>query len=93
MSAELIMNYLIQGLEPAEKIEILISETNIRSSDSKLALAAHYVKGVPLEIVTTLYGVDMSNLKRSMKLVNKVAGKYTRCAELDGLVKPPKVCK
>lgn len=74
---------LIQGLEPAEKIDILISFTGITSEDNKIALHRHYVHGWPLTTAAKSRGLDESNFRKTIKTLENAAVRIERYKEIE----------
>ncbi len=74
---------LIQGLEPAEKIDILISFTDITSEDNKIALHRHYVHGRPLTTAAESRGLDESNFRKTAKTLENAAVRLERYKEIE----------
>jgi len=77
------MKYLIQGGEPAARLQKIIGMTGITSEVIKSALEDHYIKGMDLEIAAANNGADKSNLKRAMVRVEHVAKAIEEIKELD----------
>lgn len=74
---------LIQGMEPAEKIDILISFTDITSEDNKIALHRHYVNGWPLTTAAQSRGLDESNFRKTAKTLENAAVRLERYKEIE----------
>ena len=63
---------LLQGQEPAEKIQLLLSLTNISSEDHISALHAHFVRGMPRVNCCQVYDISEGNFKRTIDRINNV---------------------
>ncbi len=74
---------LVQGMEPAEKIDILISFTDITSEDNKIALHRHYVHGWPLTTAAESRGLDESNFRKTAKTLENAAVRLERYKEIE----------
>lgn len=77
------MRYLTQGLESAERLELLLALTSIKSEDVKDALADHLVRGLADATAAGLNGVTQSNFKRALNTLEAVAAKVERIKEID----------
>ena len=83
-------SYLLQGMEDAERFDILLSFTRIDSDDVKAALRDHLVKpaegkpgGFSKTSAAQFNNVDVSNFDRALKRLNAVAAKVERVKEID----------
>ncbi|GGY87945.1 hypothetical protein [Shewanella fodinae] len=74
---------LIQGMEPAEKIDILIGLTDITSEDNKIALHRHYVNGWPITTAAESRSLDDANFRKTVKSLEAVAVKLERYKEIE----------
>jgi hypothetical protein len=77
------MKYLIQGGEPAARLQKIISMTGIISEVIKAALEDHYIKGMDLEIAAAINGADKSNLKRATVRLELMAKDIEEIKEMD----------
>lgn len=77
------MKYLIAGTVSAERLELLISLTSIRSEDMKEALKWHLVHGHQQATAAALAQVPPNNLGRAMTVVERVASIVEAIKEYD----------
>lgn len=77
------MKYLIQGSEPYERVELIISLTKMDSEDMRQAIIDHLTKGFSVSDSAKINGVLQSNLARAIKNLNVIAGKVEKIKELD----------
>lgn len=77
------MKVLQQGLEPKERVEILIGFTNIESPNIKEGLMDHLSRGVQLVTAAALNQVQPGNLSRALSTLESVAKKVERIKEID----------
>jgi len=77
------MNYLIQGNEDKEKIEILISNTSIKSANIIAAIIDHFCLNMTKSEAAILNNVKLGNLSRDIAKINHVAKGFERIKELD----------
>lgn len=77
--------YLIRGMEPTRKIDILISLTSIRSEQVIKVLHAYYCRGMSEADIHAFYGVNQSNLNRDRKKIEEVAGLMEELFEIKTL--------
>lgn len=75
--------YLQQGGESAERFELILSLTDIRSEAIIDALRDHLVNGWAAVTARTLNGVDKGNFSNALKAMNKKAAIVERVKELD----------
>lgn len=83
-------SYLLQGMEDAERFDILLSFIRIDNENMKAALRDHLVKpaegkpgGFSKRNAALFNDVDVSNFNRDLKRLNKVAAKIERLKEID----------
>ena len=77
------MKYLVQGCESAERLEILISFTDISSEDIKQALSDHYVMGLKASTAAEVNKVPRQNFNRAVHVLEEATARYERLKELD----------
>ena len=77
------MNYLAQGFESREKIDILLDLTSFKSEAIKAALVDYFCRNMKKCEAALVNDVKESNLNRDIKKLNITAGKLERCKELD----------
>lgn len=77
------MDRLLQGGESAERFELLISLTSIRSEGIREALYDHLVRGLPVMTAAQIAGEPQPNVKRALAVLEEVADKVERIKELD----------
>lgn len=67
-----IVHALLQGMEKADKVGLLLELTSISSDSLKSALTEHLVKGTAAPMVCTIYDVKQQNFSRGLKRLNEV---------------------
>lgn len=72
------MNYLLQGMERSEYIEILLSLTKIDSENVVSAIYDHLVNGHREVDACLLNNIPRSNLKRALNKLNFIAGQVEK---------------
>jgi hypothetical protein len=77
------MKRLICGLEPQERVELLMGQTGIRSERVKSALLDHLVKGYPIAQAAIVNGETDSNVRRGLEVVERMADMVEKVKELD----------
>ena len=77
------MKFLTKGLEPEERINLLLQLTKIGSEDIKNALVDHLTKGLTENDAAMLNDVSQQNFNRALKRLNGVAGVVEKIKELD----------
>ncbi|QUM85311.1 PapB/FocB family fimbrial expression transcriptional regulator [Moritella sp. 28] len=77
------MKFLTKGLEPEERINLLLQLTKIDSENIKSALADHLTKGLAESDAAMLNNVSQQNFSRVLKRLNGVAGVVEKIKELD----------
>ena len=77
------MNYLIQGQECHEKIDIIIKHARLESENMIAAIIDHYCFNMTKTEAALMNDVKLPNLSRDIKKVNVVAGDIERIKELD----------
>ena len=76
------MKYLSQGLESAEKVELLLQLTNIRSENIQMALVDHLVKNFSISDAAVINSCRQPNLTEALSSLNKVAEKVEKINEI-----------
>ncbi len=77
------MNFLTKGLEPEERINLLLQLTKIGSENIRNALVDHLTKGLAENDAAMLNDVSQQNFNRALKRLNVVAGVVEKIKELD----------
>ena len=77
------MKFLSKGLEPEERINLLLQLTKIGSENIKSALVDHLSKGLTENDAAMLNNVSQQNFNRALKRLNGVAGVVEQIKELD----------
>lgn len=77
------MRYLFQGSQSAERFELLLSRTGIRSESSILALRKHLVDGLDEQTSMWVDEVRKSNFSRDLAKLNEVAEFVEKVKEID----------
>ena len=77
------MKYLSKGLEPEERINLLLQLTKIGSENIKSALVDHLTKGLTENDAAMLNDVPQQNFNRALNRLNDVAGVVEQIKELD----------
>ncbi len=77
------MDYLIQGGESSERINLLLSLTKISSDNIKQSLTDYYCQGVNDDLASLVNDVKKPNFVRAKKQLNKIAGIVEEIKELD----------
>lgn len=80
------MKYLLQGGEPEQRLDILLSFTDIRSKSVIQALRDHLQKdwrGLNEASAAALNGVELSNFSRALKALNEKTAAHEKLKELD----------
>ncbi|SQD77838.1 PapB/FocB family fimbrial expression transcriptional regulator [Moritella yayanosii] len=77
------MKFLTKGLEPEERINLLLQLTKIGSENIKSALVDHLSKGLTENDAAMLNNVSQQNFNRALKRLNGVAGIVEKVKELD----------
>jgi len=77
------MKFLTKGLEPEERINLLLQLTKIGSENIKSSLVDHLTKGLAENDAAMLNDVSQQNFNRALKRLNGVAGVVEQIKELD----------
>lgn len=77
------MNYLLQGGESKERVDLLLSLTKISSEPIISAIHDYLVKGFDESDAVSLNSTTQSNFNRNMAILNKVAGTVESIKEID----------
>ena len=86
------MKALIPGLEPKEKIDLLLSETQISNQDMVSALHDVYVKGLAPSSASALNNIDQGNLCANQKILERIACMVYVVKEIDWKREGYKTC-
>ncbi|WPC72960.1 adhesin biosynthesis transcription regulatory family protein [Vibrio porteresiae] len=74
---------MIQGLEKKERLELLISLTNIRSESQITALERYFVDGLNFEAAAAIAEIPSSNFKRVLDRVQEIDAVVEKIKEID----------
>jgi len=77
------MKFLTKGLEPEERINLLLQLTKIGSENIKSALVDHLTKGLAENDAAMLNDVSQQNFNRALKRLNYVAGVVNQIKQVD----------
>ena len=77
------MKFLTKGLEPEQRINLLLQLTKIGSENIKSALIDHLTKGLAENDAAMLNDVSQQNFNRALKRLNSVADVVEKVKELD----------
>ena len=77
------MKRLLQGGESAERFELLLSLTNIRSERIADALRDHLVAGMTVQAAAQIAGEPQPNVKRALVVLEQVAVTVEKIKDLD----------
>jgi len=77
------MNYLLQGGESQERLDLLLSLTKISSEPIIGAITDYLVKGFSESESVAFNGATQSNFNRSMTVLNKTAETVEKIKEID----------
>ena len=67
-----IVHALLQGKEDPQKVDLLLSLTNISSDTIRQALKQHLTEGTPAQMLYMIYDIKQQNFCRAMKRLNEV---------------------
>lgn len=76
---------LIPGQVQGEKLDLLISNTSIRSENVKKCLHRHFVQGYTQEDVCLLFEVTNSNFSRDCKKIRKIAADFEQIKRIENV--------
>lgn len=77
------MKRLLQGGESAERFDLLLSLTNIRSEGIRDALRDHLVVGHSVQTAAQIAGEPQPNVKRALVVLEQVADTVEKIKDLD----------
>ena len=77
------MQFLTKGLEPEERINLLLQLTKIGSENIKSALVDHLTKGLAENDAAMLNDVSQQKFNRALKRLNGVTGVVEQIKALD----------
>lgn len=75
--------YLLQGMEPEERVKLLLSLTKITSEPVCKALVDYLSKGFTESEVVMINEVTQSNFNRALSTLEKVANTVEAIKEID----------
>jgi hypothetical protein len=84
------MKYLFAGNQSKERLDLLLSRTDITSPDIIQGLHYHFVRGMSLSAAAAFAGVPKGNLSRNLQSLNEVAEVIEKVKELD-FINPPRI--
>ena len=79
----MMMNVLLPGREPQQKIEIIIGLTDISSENVKSAVIDFYATGFSETMSCAVNGIQKPALSRAKKAIEHVAGEIEKIKEID----------
>lgn len=74
---------MLQGFETKERLNLLLSLTNIRSDSQKSALEQHFVNGLNFEAAAAIAEITASNFKRVVDRVQEVDSIVEKIKDID----------
>ena len=77
------MNYLLPGGESLERMQLLLSLSQITSEDKIAALTEHYVNGLPIGRAAARFGTDKGNLSKAQSTLESITATVELIKELD----------
>jgi hypothetical protein len=77
------MRFLSKGLEPEQRVNLLLQLTKIGSENIKSSLVDHLSKGLTENDAAMLNDVSQQNFNRALKRLNDVACVVEQIKELD----------
>ena len=77
------MKLLVKGIEPQERVNMVIGLTKIRSENIRNALIDHLSKGLSANDAAMLNDVPQQNFNRALKRLNDVAAVVEKIKEFD----------
>lgn len=77
------MNYLLQGMESEERVDLLLALTSISSECIIKAIKMHLVEGCSESEACSARLITQSNFNRAMSKLNEVAGIVEQIKEID----------
>lgn len=77
------MRYLLQGMESAERMALILSLTKMKSESMTDAICDHLVKGSSEKVACAANGVIQQNFNKALKRLNEIAGIIEKVKELD----------
>jgi hypothetical protein len=77
------MNYLLPGFESTKRLTLILSLTRISSPDVISALTLHYTTSLPAERAAARHQIELSNLVRNQKKLEKVAATIESIKSID----------
>ena len=77
------MKMLVRGIEPQERVDLIMQLTKIGSENIKSALIDHLSKGLSENDAAMLNDVPQQNFNRALKRLNEVAAVVEKIKEFD----------
>ena len=77
------MKMLVRGIEPQERVSLIMQLTKIGSENIRSALIDHLSKGLSENDAAMLNDVPQQNFNRALKRLNEVAAVVEKIKEFD----------
>ena len=77
------MKLLVKGIEPQERVNLIMQLTKIKSENIRSALIDHLSKGLSVNDAAMLNDVPQQNFNRALKRLNEVAAVVEKIKEFD----------
>lgn len=77
------MKLLVKGIEPQERVNLIMKLTKIKSENIRSALIDHLSKGLSANDAAMLNDVPQQNFNRALKRLNEVAAVVEEIKEFD----------
>jgi len=77
------MKMLVRGIEPQERVNLIMELTKIGSENIKSALIDHLSKGLSENDAAMLNDVPQQNFNRALKRLNEIAAVVEKIKEID----------
>lgn len=77
------MKMLVRGIEPQERVNLIMQLTKIGSENIRSALIDHLSKGLSENDAAMLNDVPQQNFNRALKRINEVAAVVEKIKEFD----------
>lgn len=74
---------MIQGMETEQRVDLLLSLTNVRSEPQISALKRHFVDGLNASACAAFEGIPESNFQRVIDRLQEVDAKIEQIKDLD----------
>jgi hypothetical protein len=82
------MKFLTKGLEPEQRVNLLLQLTKIGSENIRSALVDHLAKGLTENDAAMLNDISQQNFNRALMRLNSVAGIVEEIKEVDWKLLP-----